>query len=179
MQKGYTAQYVTAGVQAAPGMRIHVRSCVNLPDSEAGGRAHDPDRQPFRAGHVPPAPRESVAVPLRGALIFLCVLFCVFGGLIIGKAAHRSELSKKITSIEKEISDTRRTNQALAAQVEEARDASRICDIACQKLQMTAPSRATTEYVTAPDTRPFEIKTTVQADTSPYAALEGMITGSR
>lgn len=178
MQKGYTAQYVTAGLQAAPGMRIHVRSCVNLPDSEAG-QAHDPDRQPFRAGHVPPAPRESVVVPLRGALIFLCVLFCVFGGLIIGKAAQRSELSKKITSIEQEIGKTRIANQALAAQVEEARDASRICDIACQKLQMTAPSRATTEYVTAPNTRPFEIKTTFQADTSPYAALDGMITGSR
>ncbi|MBR0218520.1 MAG: septum formation initiator family protein [Clostridia bacterium] len=178
MQKGYTPQYVTAGLQATPGMRIHVRSCVNLPDSEAG-RAQETDRQPFRAGYVPPAPRESVVVPLRGALIFLCVLFCVFGGMIISKAAQRSELSKKITSIEQEISETRQTNQELATQVEEARDASRICDIACQKLQMIAPSRATTEYVTAPDTRPLEVKTTAQAETSPYAALDGMITGSR
>ncbi len=178
MQKGNSAQYVKAGLQAGPEMRIQVRNSVYLPDSEAGA-AFDPEREPFQAGHVPPAPRESVTVPLRGALILLCVLFCVFGGVIVSKAAYRAELSKKLDGLVNEIAEMRQTNRELAVQVEEARGASRICDVACQKLKMTAPSQSTTEYVTAPDTRPFEIKTAVQTETSPIAALDGMITGSR
>lgn len=178
MQKGNNTQFVKAGLQAGPAMRIHVRSSVYLPDSEAGA-AFDPEREPFQAGQVPPAPRESVTVPLRGALIFLCVLFCVFGGVIVSKAAYRSELSKKLDGLKSEIEVMRQKNQELAVQVEEAREASRICDLACHKLEMTAPSKSTTEYVTAPDTRPFEIKTAVQTETSPNAALDGMKTGSR
>ena len=94
MQKGKNALYVTAGLQAAPGVRINVRSSVHLPDSEAG-RSFDPDRQPFRAEQVRSAPRESVTVPLRGAALFLCALFVVFGCLTVSKAARRSELSKR------------------------------------------------------------------------------------
>lgn len=178
MQKGKNGLYVTAGLQAAPGMRINVRSSVHLPDSEAG-QAVDPDRQPFRAGQVASAPRKSVTVPLRGALLFLCALFVVFGCLIVSKAAQRSELSKRITAMENDILQTEKENQRLAEQVADARDPARICDVACQKLKMKAPSSETTERVVAPDTRPFETKTAVQADTSPHAALDGMITGSR
>ncbi|MBQ6961952.1 MAG: septum formation initiator family protein [Clostridia bacterium] len=178
MQKGNSMPYVTAGLQAAPGVRIHVRSGVNLPDAEAG-QPCDPERQPFRAGRVQPAPRESVTVPLRGALIFLCVLFCVFGGLIISKAAQRSALTKKISKTQANIQKLKATNAEMAVKVEEANDPGRICDIACRKLQMSHSSQATTEYVTAPDTRPFETKTTVRADASPNAALDGLITGSR
>ena len=178
MQKGKNAMYVTAGLQAAPGMRINVRSSVHLPDSEAG-QVIDPDRQPFRAGNVAAAPRESVMVPLRGALLFLCALFVVFGCLIISKAAQRSELTKYIDAMEKDIVQTEKENQLLAEKVADARDPARICDVACQKLKMKAPSSDTTERVVAPDTRPFETKTAVQADNSPHAALDGMITGSR
>ncbi len=178
MQKGKNALYVTAGVQAAPGMRINVRSSVHLPDSEAG-QAIDPDRQPFRAEHVASAPRESVTVPLRGALLFLCALFVVFGCLIVSKAAQRAELTKHISAMENEINRTVKENELLAEKVADARDPARICDMACQKLKMKAPSSDTTERVVAPDTRPFEIKTAVQADNSPYSALDGMITGSR
>ena len=74
---------------------------------------------------------------------------------------------------------TEQDNLALAVQVAAARDSARICDTACQKLKMEAPSSATTEYVTAPDTRPFENKPITQADTSPHAALDGIVTGSR
>lgn len=178
MQKGKNAMYVTAGLQAAPGMRINVRSCVHVPDSEAG-QAIDLDRQPFRAGHVSAGQRESVTVPLRGALLFLCALFVVFGCLIVSKAARRSELVKYIGDMEKEIVLTEKENKLLAEEVAEARDPARICDVACQKLKMKAPSSDTTERVVAPDTRPFETQTAVQADNSPHAALDGMITGSR
>ena len=178
MQKGKNALYVSAGVQDAPGMRFNVRNTVHLPDSEAG-RIFDPDRQPFRAEHVRTQPRESITVPLRGAMLFLCVLFVVFGCLIVGKAARRSELSKRITAMEQAIMKTERENLDLAAQVADARDTARICDAACQKLKMEAPSSATTEYVTAPDTRPFENKPITQADASPYSALDGIMTGSR
>ncbi len=178
MQKGKNAPYVAAGLQAAPGVRINVRSCVHLPDSEAG-QAFEPERQPFRAEQVRAVPRESVTVPLRGAMLFLCALFVVFGCLIVGKAARRSELSKRITAMEQDIWQTEAENLLLAEKVAEARDPARICDVACQKLQMKAPSSDTTEHVIAPDTRPFENKTVTQADSSPHAALDGMMTGSR
>ena len=178
MQKGKNALYVAAGLQAPPGVRINVRSSVHLPDSEAG-QAFDPERQPFRAEHVRTAPRESVTVPLRGAMLILCVLFVVFGCLIVGKAARRSELSKRISAMESDIVSTEMENLLLAAQVAEARDPARICDVACQKLQMKAPSSDTTEHVIAPDTRPFETKTVTQADASPHAALDGIMIGSR
>ncbi|MBQ6257397.1 MAG: septum formation initiator family protein [Clostridia bacterium] len=178
MQKGNCAPYVTAGLRAGPHMPIGVRNTVHLPDSEAG-RIYESDRKPFYAGKVPPAPRESVTVPLRGALICLCVMFCVFGGLIVSKAAQRSELNKSFATIREDIAKQKQKNVELAARVDMARDRDRICDMACQRLKMIAPTHAATEYVTAPDTRPFENKTAVQAAASPNAALEGMITGSR
>ena len=117
MQKGKNAMYVTAGLQAAPGMRIHVRSSVQLPDSEAG-QAFDPGRQPFRAGHVAAAPRESVTVPLRGALIFLCALFVTFGGLIVSKNAQRSELVKYIGNmLHLDLGTSIRTNNTVLAEL--------------------------------------------------------------
>lgn len=179
MQKGKNAVYVTAGLQAVPGMRINVRSSVHLPDSEAG-QAIESGRQPFRAGRVAAAPREIVTdVPLRGALLFLCALFVLFGSLIVSKAAQRSDIVKYIDTMEKEIVLAEKENRLLAEQVADARDPARICDAACQKLKMKAPSSDTTERVVAPDTRPFEPKTAVQADNSPLAALNGTITGSR
>lgn len=178
MQKGKNALYVAAGLQAAPGVRINVRSSVHLPDSEAG-QAFEPDRQPYRAERVRTAPRESVTVPLRGALLFLCALFVVFGCLIVSRAAQRSELSKRITAMQSDIRQTEKENELLAEEVEKARDPARICDVACQKLQMKAPSGDTTEHVTAPDTRPFENKLVTQADASPHAALDGIMSGSR
>ncbi len=178
MPKGKNALYVTAGLQAVPGVRINVRSSVHLPDS-AAGRSFDPDRQPFQAEQVRSAPRESVTVPVRGAALCLCALFVVFGCLTISKAARRSELSKRITAMEKDIVQTEKENLLLAAQVAEARDPARICDAACHKLQMKAPSGETTEHVVAPDTRPFENKTAVQAGVSPHAAPDGIMTGSR
>lgn len=177
MQKGKNALYVSAGLQDVPGVRFNVRSSVHLPDSEAG-RVFDPDRQPFRAEHVRTLPRESITVPLRGAMLFLCVLFVVFGCLIISKAARRSELSKRIIAMEQAIVKTEQDNLVLAAQVADARDPARICDAACQKLQMKAPSSDTTEHVIAPDTRPYENKPITQADVSPHAALDGIMTGS-
>ncbi len=178
MQKGNCMPYVTAGLKAGPNMPIGVRSTVHLPDSEAG-RNYETDRKPFYAGQVPPAPRESVTVPLRGALICLCVLFCVFGGLIVSKAARRAELTKSFAIVEMDIAKQKLKNEELAAKVDMARERERICDLACQRLKMIAPSNATMEYVTAPDTRPFETKTAVQAAVSPETALEGTITGSR
>ena len=178
MQKGKNGLYVSAGLQAAPGMRFNVNSSVHLPDSEAG-QADELERKPFRAEHVRRAPRESLTVPLRGAMIFLCALFVVFGVLIIGRAVKRAELSKRITAMENSIEKTMEENQELAAELEKARDPARICDVACQKLKMKAPSSETTEHVMAPDTRPFEHNTVTQADASPHAALDGMITGSR
>ena len=178
MQKGKNAQYVAAGLQAAPGMRFNVRSYVHLPDSEAGQDA-DPERQPFQAKQVRSAPRESLTVPLRGALLFLCALFVLFGGLIVSKAVQRAEYSKKITAMNSDIKKTEKANKELAAEIEKARDPVRICDAALQKLKMKAPASDTTEHVIAPDTRPFETKTVTQADASPHTALDGMISGSR
>ncbi len=178
MQRSKNAPYVEAGMQETPGVRFNVRSSVHLPDSEAG-QAEDAERQPFRAEHIRQTPRESLTVSLRGAMVFLCALFVLFGGLIVGRAVQRAECSKKITAMDQDIRQTEKENEELAAEVEKARDPARICDVALSKLQMKAPAKDTTERVTAPDTRPFEIKTAVQTETSPIAALDGMITGSR
>ena len=88
MQRSKNAPYVEAGMQDTPGMRFNVRSSVDLPDSEAGN-VQDDERQPFRVEHVREIPRESLTVPLQGALVFLCALFVVFGGLIIFRADIR------------------------------------------------------------------------------------------
>ena len=177
MQKGKNDPYVAAGLQNAPGMRFHVRSSVSLPDSEAG-QIDDPDRQPFHAKYVRPVPRQSLTVPLRGAMLFLCALFVLFGGLIIGKAVRRAEFSKKITEMNSDIIKTEKENVELAAEVEKARDPGRISDTAL-KLKMKAPANDTTEHVFAPDTRPLENKTVVQAEASPLSALDGLISSSR
>ena len=178
MQRSKNAPYVEAGMQETPGVRFNVLSSVHLPDSEAG-QIDEHERRPFRAEHVREIPRESLTVPLRGALVFLCALFVLFGGLIIGRALQRSECSKKIDAMKIDIRQTEKENELLAVEVEKARDPARICDVALSKLQMKAPAKDTTEHVTAPDTRPFENKTVTQADVSPHPALDGMITGSR
>ncbi len=178
MQKSKNAQYTAVGLQQDPGVRFNVRDTVQVPDAEAG-RACDPERVPFRADHVRSASRESVTVSWRSALVFWCALFVIFGSLIVVKASQRSTVSKRITDMETDINLTVRENELLAAQVADARDPSNICDIACQKLKMSAPTEATTQRVIAPDTRPFENKTAAQTDASPHAVLDGMITGSR
>lgn len=177
MQKG-KMQYVAAGVQDAPNMRMRVRSYVQLPDSEAG-RAVDTQRQPYHAVSVEKRPRGSVTVPMRSALLLLCALFVFFGVLTIKKAAQRSEISKKISAMETAILKTERENIDLAQQVADARDSARVCDIATQKFEMRNPMYVTAEAVTAPDTRPFEQEAKAQAESIPHSAPNGIMSGSR
>ena len=178
MQKGKTMQYVAAGVQDVPNMRMRVRSNVQLPDAEVGA-VYGLDRQPFYAGQVKEQRRYSPTVTLRGAAIFLCALFVFFGVLVGMKNARRAALAQKISEYEAAIAKTEKENLDLAVEVAQARDKARICYAASQNLGMTASSAATAERVTAPDTRPFEETNTALAENSPNAAPAGKISGSR
>lgn len=168
MQKGKNVQYVAAGVQAMPGMRMNVRSNVRLPDSEAGGHTVM-DQQPYYAGQVRPAARRPVTVPLNAALIVLCALFLVFGVMILSRASTRAELTKRITGMKNSIAQTEIDNARLRLEVMNARDSARISEAAEQSCGMTASKNVQTIPVIAPNTRPYETKLTVQADTSPIA----------
>ena len=178
MQKGKNVQYVTAGVQAAPGMRLNVRSNVRLPDSEAGGHAAA-DRQPYYAGTVRAAPRRPVTVPLNAALIFLCALFLVFGTMILNRTAQRAKLNTDIAQTETSIAKTKTAVERLNLEVINARDYARISKAAEQTCGMTASTNVETIPVVAPNTRPYETKLTVQADSSPLSAQEAQKIGSR
>ena len=178
MQKGKNLQYVTAGVQAAPGMRMNVRSNVRLPDSEVGGR-FAMEQQPFYAEQVRPMQRRPVTVPLNAALIFLCALFLVFGVMILNRTSQRAELTKRITAMENGIAQTQIDNARLYLEVMNARDSARISEAAEQTCGMTASKNVETIPVVAPNTRPYETKLTIQADTSPLSAQEAQKIGSR
>ena len=178
MQKGKCVSYVAAGVQEAPGIRMRVRSNVRLPDSEAG-QVYEADCQPFYAETVREQPKSSLTMPLNAALAVLCALFVVFGWMIVARQCRRSDLSKNITAMEQKIVLTERENQELAVQVADARDPARIGFAASQNLGMNASSAVTAQWVLAPDTRPFEEKTTAQTEFSPNSVPEGKLIGSR
>ena len=178
MQKGRNMQYVAAGVQAAPGMRMNVRSNVRLPDSEAG-RVWAQERQPYHAVQVRQTGPRTVSVPMNAALLFLCALFVVFGALALGKASQRAELSKKISAMESSIAQTERDNMLLAVQIAEARDSARISYAASQSLGMISSTGVEAVPILAPDTRPYENNAKAQTEASPNSAPGGMIAGSR
>ena len=180
MYKGKGGQYVMAGVQAAPGMKMTVRSNVRLPDSEVGCSWYEESKKPYYAETVTVQKRQPATLPLNTALIFLCALFVIFGGLILNKAVRRAELSKQITATENAILEVQKKNADLALQVADARDLARIGYDASQKLHMVAATEAATVAVQAPSTRPYgEGTTTAQAQQSPSFAQGSMITGSR
>ncbi len=160
-----------------PGMRINVRSNVHLRDSEAGSHWSQ-DRKPYYAEEVLPAARRPVMVPVSLALVALCVLFVVFGTMILVKAGQRSSLSHSITAMQQNIRETEEKNLHLAVELAEARDSVRISFTASQKLGMISASAVEAIPVTAPDTRPYE-NSAARTDDSPYSVQNARISGSR
>lgn len=174
--KSKLGQYVAAGVQASPGMRLNVRSNVRLPDSEAGcSWAEEEAPKPFYAETVRPARRQPVTVSLRTASVLLCALFVVFGVLTLNKAVQRADLSKRITALESAIAETEKDNAELLVQVAQARDTARIGYAALQ-LEMVYAAGVEAVPVQAPDTRPFE--TEPAPGDAVNAAPEALIAGS-
>jgi len=171
MYKGKNGQYVSAGVQGTPSMRLNVRSNVRLPDSEVGASWYDAAEKPFYAETVAQRRRMPLTVSLNSALIVLCILFVMFGTMTLSRVIRKSAITKDITAMEQSIQDIQNRNADLALQVAEARDMARIGYDAAHKLQMVAASKAETVAVHAPDTRPF--------GEEPAAAVSGMKTGSR
>lgn len=178
MYKGKNGQYVTAGVQGTPGMRLNVRGNVRLPDSEAGVSWYDAEAKPYYAQELPQQIRKPVTVPLNGALVFLCVLFVVFGALTLSRVVNRAAIVKNISAMETAMQKAWKDNADLTVQLAEARDLARIGYDASHRLQMIAASNAETIAVRAPETRPYS-GGTVTAQTSPFSASAGRITGSR
>ena len=178
MQKSRNVQYVAAGVQAMPGVTMNVRSNVRLPDSEAGP-SWAQERQPYYATRIRPVSKRCMTMPVNIALVFLMTLFFLFGGLVIKKACQRADLSKKISNMESSIAQTVKDNTELEVQITEARDSARISYEASQNLGMIASSGVEAIRIIAPDTRPFEQKTTAQTAFSPNAPLGGIVSGSR
>lgn len=178
MQKARNVQYVAAGIQAMPGMAMNVRSHVRLPDSEAGC-SWAQERQPYYASQVQRPSRRIVTVPINAALIFLCALFVLFGALAINKVSQKTEIAKRISAMESGIAQTQRDNKQLAVELSEARDSARISYAAAQSLGMISSAGVEAVQIEAPDTRPFENKTSAQRDLSPNSGLSGMIAGSR
>lgn len=179
MYKGKGGQYVSAGVQTAPGMRMTVRSNVRLPDSEVGSSWYEAEKTPYYAKTVAVKPVGTKTVPLNAALVFLCALFVIFGILILNKAVQRAQLTKQITAMEAAIVTIQKDNLDLAAQLAEARDLARIGYDASQRLHMIAATEADTVAVLAPSTRPFGEETIALAENSPVLAQDGKVTGSR
>ena len=181
MQWGKNTQYAMAGVQAAPGMRMNVRSNVRLPDSEVGCGGEAEQREPYYAGEVRRDPaRRTVTIPANIGLIFLCALVLVFGVMIVCRACERARIAKSISAMEQSISATRQNIAQKEKEVAEARDPGRVSYAATHDLNMIDASSVIPVLVEAPDTRP-EIRTTVTAgaESSPYSARDGIITGSR
>ena len=178
MQKGKTVQYAAAGVQAMPGMRMNVRSHVHIPDAEAGSE-NRMDRQPYYAcGPQKPVSNRCATIPTHVAILFLTAVFVFFGSLVLHKAVQRAQLSKDISAMETSIAKTLQDNTLLAVDVMEARDSSRICYEAAQRLGMVASSGMDAVPVQAPDTRPENNNYTLTAS-SPLTVQQGSISGSR
>lgn len=178
MQKGKTMQYAAAGVQSTPGMRMNVRSHVRIPDAEAGSE-NRMERQPYYAtGSQKPVSHRSATLPTHVALIFLTAVFVFFGSLVLHKAVQRAQLSKDISAMETSIAKTLQDNTLLAVDVMKARDSSRICYAAAQRLGMVASSGMEAVPVQAPDTRPVNNMYSMTVS-SPLAVQQGSISGSR
>lgn len=169
-------RYAQAGVHAAPGGMMHVRSHVVLPDAEAG-RERDGDRQAYVHRGPVPSSRRVIRIPVSWAAVILGVLALFFVIKIGGKLNQRASESKQISSMEQAIVATIRENMELETQVAKCRDSSRICYRAVQELGMVSSAAVNAVPVTAPDTRPFEQKSVSTAAASP--AVPGLISGSR
>jgi len=176
MQKGRSVQYVAAGVQSMPGIRMNVRSNVRLPDSEAGQAWSQ--EQPYYAGQVQPRARQAAAVPARAAAIFLVGLLVVFGFLVVVKNAQRLRLTQDISRLNDSIAQTEKENEALEVQLQEARDPARISYAASQKLGMISANGVDAVPIEAPDTRPNQTAA-AQTEDSPHSVLGRTMTGSR
>ena len=179
MYKGKCGQFVTAGVQGTPTMRLNVRSNVRLPDSEVGGSWYADDQKPFYAETIQPKKREPMTIPLNAALIFLCVLFVVFGALALNRVFRKTALAKNIHAMSQSIEETKTKIESLTLQVKEARDSARIGFDASHKLQMIAASEAETIAVQAPGTRPFGETSVPEGEVSPGFVQSVQKTGSR
>lgn len=178
MQKGKSVQYAMAGVQAMPGMRMNVRSHVRIPDAEAGYDYQEERRPYFAQGPQHPVSRRSLTIPANIGVIFLAAVFLFFGILVVGKAATRASLSRKISAMEQSIAQTLQDNTQLAVEVMEARDSSRICYTAAQNLGMVAATGVEAVPVEAPNTRPANYNGSLTGN-SPFPGGLGVITGSR
>lgn len=177
MHKGKNGQYVTAGLQAAPDVRLNVRSNVRLPDSEAGSSWYEEGPKPFYAAQVAARRRGPATVPLNSALLALCALFVVFGILALSRTVHKAAITKNISAMNQSIQETERMNSDLALQVAQARDLARIGYDAVNRLQMIDAVKADRVAVHAPNTRPYGETADGQADET--AVPGGLLTGSR
>ena len=177
MQKGRNVQYVTAGVQAVPGIRMNVRSNVRLPDSEAG-QAWSQERQPYYAGQVQRPSRQAPAIPARAAALFLAGLLVFFGFLVVLKSSQRAELTKRISAMDESIQQTEKQNEELKKELSDARDYARISYAASQNLGMISSEGVQAVRIMAPDTRPYETAA-AQTENSPHSVLGRTMTGSR
>lgn len=171
MYKSRNGQYVTAGVQGTPSMRMNVRSNVRLPDSEAGASLYGAAQKPFYAETIVERRRMPITVSLNSALVFLCLLFVLFGAMTLSRTVRKAAIAKDISAMEQSIQETQLSNAALALEVAEARDMARIGFAATHKLFMEDAADAETKAVHAPDTRPFGEESA--------AAVSTMKTGSR
>ena len=179
MYKGKCGQFASVGVQATPSMRLNVRSNVRLPDSEVGSSWYADGQKPFYAETVQVQKRGPVTVPLNAALIFLCVLFVVFGSLALSRVIRKAEIAKDIHAMSQSIQEAKTRIDGLAVQVMEARDSARIGYDASHKLQMIAASEAETVPVQAPSTRPFGEANAAEPEAAPLSVQNAMKTGSR
>lgn len=180
MQKARNAQYAGAGVQAMPGIRMNVRSYVRLPDAEAGS-GYAMAQEPYSAAPTIRRQRRHIMVSARFGALFLCAVFLLFGIRIISKASQRAQIVKQISEIEESIAAAQKKNDELANQLKATKDSGNICYEAVQRLGMVASTGAQSIYVDAPPTRPAQPIVTVTAaqETSPFFALDGIISGSR
>lgn len=169
-------RYAQTGVHQSNEKMMNVRSCVFLPDADAG-RERDAGRQAYVHSGPIPVRRRTVTVPLSWALIFLAALSLVFVVRIGDRLSRRAGETRQIASMEKAIFATILENQQLEKDIAECRDSSRICYRAVQELGMMSSAAVEAVPVVAPDTRPFEHNTVSVAAASPSAA--GLISGSR
>ena len=171
-------QYASAGVQKNDFNRLRVQSHVYLPDATAGMEQDPQDRKAFVHDGPVPSSRRRFTVSRNAALIFLCVLFVVFGYQVLVRAVAKSQESKNISLMEQSIYNTILENQGYAVEVAQARDSSRICYRAVQELGMVSSAAVEAVPVVAPDTRPHDAyRYNTAAAASPSAA--GQISGSR
>ncbi len=179
MQRVNNMRYMTAGLQQTPGERMHGRSGVSLPDSEAGRQYDDRGRRPYHAEHAVKRPRFGGEMSLKKAAALLAVLTVLFGVLTGVRWVRRDRLIRSIREMKIQIQADEDENEKLAAQVEEARGFLRISDLATQNYGMFDSRLVAAQMVIAPSTRPGDQQTALQAGAAPLSLLDGMTTGSR